>query len=150
MKRELNRLPPRLQGRGDRTMIKPIDPGIRLDGFVLAGGESSRMGKDKAQMTIGGIKLFERAATALSEICHQSVSLVSPNGTSDVLCTELDIAALPDLCVRGRNLPRAPIIGLYTALIKAQTPWINGYRLRSTFCHWGFDDKTQEFLFGRV
>ena len=105
-------------------MIKPIDPGIRLDGFVLVGGASSRMGKDKAQMTIGGVKLFERAATALGEICHQRVSLVRRYGTYDPLCTELDIAALSDLRVRGRNLPRAPIIGLYTALTKAKTPWI--------------------------
>lgn len=105
-------------------MIKPIDPGIRLDGFVLAGGESSRMGKDKAQMTIGGMKLFERAVTALSEICHQRVSLVGRYGKYDPLSTELDIAALSDLRVRGRNLPRAPIMGLYTALTKAKTPWI--------------------------
>ena len=105
-------------------MIKPIDPGIRLDGFVLAGGASSRMGKDKAQMTIGGMKLFERAATALSEICHQSVSLVGRYGTYDPLCTELDIADLPDLRFGGRNLLRAPIIGLYTALTEAKTPWI--------------------------
>ena len=105
-------------------MIKSNDPGIRLDGFVLAGGASSRMGKDKAQMSIGGMKLFERAATALSEICHQSVSLVGPNGTYDPLRTELDFTALPDLRVRGKNLPRAPITGLYTALTEAQTQWI--------------------------
>ena len=97
---------------------------MHIDGFVLTGGASSRMGKDKAQMTIGGMKLFERAATALSEICHQSVSVVGRCETYDPLVTELDIAALSDLRVRGRNLPQAPIIGLYTALTKAKTPWI--------------------------
>ncbi len=105
-------------------MIKPIEPGTRLDGFVLTGGESSRMGKDKAQMTIGGMKLFERAAIALGEICHQSVALVGRYGTYDSLCTELDIAAVQDLPASGRNLLRAPIIGLYTALTEAKTPWI--------------------------
>ncbi len=105
-------------------MIKPMDQGGHFDGFVLTGGASSRMGKDKAHMTIGGMKLFERAATALSEICHQSVSLVGRYGTYGPLRTELDIAALPDLRIGGRYLPRAPIIGLYTALTKAKTPWI--------------------------
>ena len=105
-------------------MTKPTVENILIEGFVLAGGASSRMGRDKALITVGGKKLFERAAAAMSKICRPRVSLVGGNGTRLAVRTELDIAVLPDLIIEGGNLPQAPIVGLFTALTYAKTPWI--------------------------
>ena len=99
-------------------MTRNPDQNHCFDGFVLVGGASSRMGRDKAQMSVGGAKLFERGANALSAICEQRVALIGRAGS------EFD-CALPLLCdIRTEGEVRAPIIGLYTALTYAATPWI--------------------------
>lgn len=103
-------------------MTRPIDYNLQLDGFVLVGGVSSRMGHDKAQMILGGKRLYERAAAALNEICGSSISLVGGRGGHPAASIEGDIAVLPDIA--APDLPRAAIVGLYTALAKAKAPWI--------------------------
>jgi molybdopterin-guanine dinucleotide biosynthesis protein A len=95
----------------------------QIEGYVLAGGASSRMGRDKARMCVGGKPLFERAASALSDICYQ-VFLVGGDGIPFVSGPGLDIVFIPDIQTDGENTPRAPIIGLYTALMNAKTDWI--------------------------
>jgi molybdopterin-guanine dinucleotide biosynthesis protein A len=44
---------------------------IAAAGFVLAGGRSSRMGHDKALLTLGGEPLVQRAVRKLSEVCAE-------------------------------------------------------------------------------
>jgi len=41
----------------------------QLSGFVLAGGKSTRMGQDKAAVTLNGLTLLQHALTALREVC---------------------------------------------------------------------------------
>ena len=41
-----------------------------LDGAILLGGASSRMGRDKARLPIAGVASLERVAEALSEVCE--------------------------------------------------------------------------------
>lgn len=91
---------------------------INTDGFVLIGGASSRMGSDKAQMSIAGQKLYERSAAALNGICRGSVTLV---GEADFAH---NFAIIPDINLDPTTHPRASIYGLYTALVFAKTPWI--------------------------
>lgn len=89
-----------------------------VEGFVLIGGASSRMGRDKAEMCIGGRRLFERAAAALDGICQGKVTLVGKAGFDH------DIPVITDIRVNPSNQIRASIYGLYTALAFANTPWI--------------------------
>lgn len=42
-----------------------------IDGYILAGGESSRMGRDKAALTLGGRSFVERAADALRAVARE-------------------------------------------------------------------------------
>ncbi len=107
-------------------MISPIDNDNQLiEGFVLAGGASSRMGQDKAHMSVGGKRFYERAAAALSPICHGPVTVVGRTPANLAFETSLDVALLPDLLeFRGTKLPQASIVGLYTALASTKMPWI--------------------------
>jgi molybdopterin-guanine dinucleotide biosynthesis protein A len=43
----------------------------QLSGFVLAGGKSTRMGQDKATVTLNGLTLLQHALTALREVCSE-------------------------------------------------------------------------------
>jgi molybdopterin-guanine dinucleotide biosynthesis protein A len=42
----------------------------QLSGFVLAGGKSTRMGQDKATVTLNGLTLLQHALAALREVCR--------------------------------------------------------------------------------
>lgn len=107
-------------------MISPMDNNNeQIEGFVLAGGASSRMGEDKAHLSVGGKRLYERAAAALTPICHGQVSVVGREPGDLALETGFDVALLPDILeLRGTKLPQASIVGLYTALEYAKVPWI--------------------------
>jgi molybdenum cofactor guanylyltransferase len=41
----------------------------QLTGFVLAGGKSTRMGRDKAAVTLNGLTLLQHALASLREVC---------------------------------------------------------------------------------
>lgn len=86
-----------------------------IEGFVLAGGQSRRMGQSKPTLLLGGKTLLDRAATALSRIADPVFAVGSL--TTDI--TSLQI--IEDELV-GANA-RGAIIGLYTALFHAKTEW---------------------------
>jgi len=87
-----------------------------IDGFVLAGGQSRRMGQDKAALLLGGRTLIDRAAGAMFSIAN-TVYLV---GNSNDAITSLPI--IQDHPIMGDA--RGAIVGLYTALVSAKTEWI--------------------------
>jgi molybdopterin-guanine dinucleotide biosynthesis protein A len=89
-----------------------------VDGFVLAGGASSRMDKNKAYLKLGGKTFVERAALSLSAIKPRRIFLVG-NFTNENKAADIEI--LPDVFKSGT---RASIIGLHTALFHAETEWI--------------------------
>lgn len=87
-----------------------------IEGFVLAGGRSRRMGQNKANLLLGGEALVERAATILSAIADPIYVVGDLTG---------EITSLPIIRDEpvGANA-RGAIIGLYTALFHAKTEWI--------------------------
>ncbi|HEX8567289.1 MAG TPA: molybdenum cofactor guanylyltransferase [Pyrinomonadaceae bacterium] len=87
-----------------------------FEGFILAGGASSRMGENKAHLKLGGKTFIERAALSLSAIEPRRIFLVG-NFTIENKVIEI----LPDVF---KPASRASIIGLHTALFHAEAEWI--------------------------
>lgn len=52
-----------------------LPPGVTLAGAVLAGGRSSRMGRDKAFLRVGSRSLVERQLAVVSELCPAELLL---------------------------------------------------------------------------
>lgn len=84
----------------------------RVGGYVLAGGRSSRMGRDKALLMLAGKPLVERAVTKLKRVCAK-VSVLSGN---------------PELAVYGplvadNFVGSGPLGGIEAALLDSEFAW---------------------------
>jgi molybdenum cofactor guanylyltransferase len=90
-----------------------MDPGIGWAGFVLAGGESSRMGRDKANLPFHGKTLLEHVAAAVAEAAG-SVTLVAPPARYQNLGYPVISDARPGC---------GPLEGIHTALGASPAAW---------------------------
>lgn len=82
-----------------------------LTGLVLAGGQSTRMGTDKAMLTVGGERLVDRAVHVLSQCCREV--LIAP-GHPRALSVE---GATPVADATGAG----PLAGIVAGLQQART-----------------------------
>lgn len=94
-----------------KSSKSPRNPMQRMDGFVLIGGRSSRMGRDKAELVLGGETFADRAVHALQGISEQ-VRIVGGNSNTDGLAGISDV--YPNWGALG---------GLHAALTSANKPW---------------------------
>jgi molybdopterin-guanine dinucleotide biosynthesis protein A len=81
-------------------------------GFVLAGGRSSRMGQDKALLTLGGEPLVKRAIRKLSEVCAE---VAIAGGTEEL--TQFG-RVIPD-----ESVGCGPLGGIVAALEQSSFQW---------------------------
>ncbi len=79
---------------------------FRSGGFVLAGGQSSRMGFDKARLQIGGQPLLLRTLNLLGTF----VDSVAALGSTD------DYGFIHDPVIRDRQPDRGPLAAILTGL----------------------------------
>ena len=89
---------------------------IQVEGFVLSGGASRRMGSDKAALAFGGSTLALRAFDTLKTL-SQNVWLVGDERFSGV-------PIVPDVFKLEAPGVRASIVGLHSALCHSSTEWI--------------------------
>jgi molybdenum cofactor guanylyltransferase len=85
-----------------------------FDPFLLAGGDSRRMGRDKARLPLQNLTLLERQMQLLQQVFGKAHLLAPEDRYAD-----LGFSGLPDL--RSRS---GPLAGLETALRMAQQEWI--------------------------
>lgn len=94
---------------------------MEIEAFILIGGRSSRLGRDKAFVKIGGTTLAERALDTVRES-----GIVSK--TTFVAGSETQFAiealALGATFIFDLSEGRGPVGGLHAALSYAQTDWI--------------------------
>ena len=83
-----------------------------MGGYVLAGGKSSRMGRDKALLTLAGKPLVEHAVTKLGRLCAK-VSVLSGNA---------ELAGYAPL-VADNFVGSGPLGGIEAALLDSEFAW---------------------------
>ena len=93
-----------------------------IEGFILAGGASSRMGRDKAKLRLQDKTFVELAANALHKIAGGKISIIGnlPFNNLQVKLSSNKTCELPVIAdVQVKNSPAA-IIGLHAALARAE------------------------------
>jgi molybdenum cofactor guanylyltransferase len=81
--------------------------------YILAGGESSRMGRDKAMLAPGGIPMILRIAEIVAPLAGPPIIIGPPSRYS-----ALGYTVIPD------DLPGiGPLAGIATALRHSNQPW---------------------------
>jgi molybdopterin-guanine dinucleotide biosynthesis protein A len=83
------------------------------EAFILAGGQSSRMGRDKAMLEIGGKSLIERAASLCAPLVTSVTLVADPQRFA-----RFGLPTLPD-----RWPGAGPLGAIATALAAAHQPW---------------------------
>ncbi|HEV7967436.1 MAG TPA: molybdenum cofactor guanylyltransferase [Candidatus Acidoferrales bacterium] len=89
--------------------------------FILAGGVSSRMGREKGLLEFGGEPLILRTARLIEPLVIE-VTVVGPPERY----AKLGLRAIGDQSVRGREgqeAIRTPLVGIGTALNATKMPW---------------------------
>ena len=93
--------------------------------FILAGGRSSRMGRDKAWLELAGVPLVQRIAGAVEPLVS-SVTVIGPPASDAGRFGALGLAAiadrLPERAASGES-SCGPLGGILTALSATQCSW---------------------------
>ena len=89
--------------------------------FILAGGISSRMGREKALLELGGVPLVVRTARLVKPLVSEVTIIGLPERYA-----ALGFPVLPDLKIvepEGTGIVRTPLVGIATALTSTKMPW---------------------------
>lgn len=117
---------------------------LPLTGIILAGGKSSRMGRDKALLRFGDQTLLEHLAFLLGSIFEETLIVVDEKDKLEGLALG-ETKVYEDL-VKARG----PLGGIYTGLCYSKSkascvltcdmPWVDEVILQKLVNFWGEDD----------
>lgn len=91
---------------------------IAVSGIVLAGGASSRFGRDKLREPVGGMPLLHRPIRALAGSCDEIVVVVAPHAPHP----ELPGVAVPVRVARDAVRDAGPFAGLVAGMGAVAAP----------------------------
>lgn len=86
-----------------------------VTGVVLAGGQSKRMGADKASLVLGGKPMIAHAIDRLREVLPEVVVVAKDACRLDVPGVKVIADAAPDVA--------GALVGIYSALLAVKTPY---------------------------
>jgi len=89
---------------------------VTTTGVVLAGGSSSRFGRDKLAEPYRGMPLLHHAVLRLAEACGEVVVVLGPDGPEPAMPP-----GTPVRFARDPELAQGPLAGLYAGLFAAGT-----------------------------
>ncbi|WP_445636037.1 molybdenum cofactor guanylyltransferase [Nostoc sp. DSM 114161] len=94
-----------------------------LTAIVLAGGKSSRMGQDKALISVQGMPLLERVSR-IAKGCADTVYIVTPwpERYQDLLLSGCHF--IREVPISGESLAHGPLVGFAQGLAQVQTEWV--------------------------
>ncbi len=100
-----------------------MNKSVSLSAIVLAGGQSSRMGRDKALITLQGVPLL-RQVCEVALNCASPVYVVTswPERYQDILpdaCCVIQEVPLP-----GETEPHGPLVAFAQGLAHVETDWV--------------------------
>ena len=82
---------------------------------ILTGGQSSRMGRNKALVEVGGVPIIERILQRIGDLGEETILITN----TPAEYAHLGLPAYPD------HIPgKGPLGGLYTALSEAHYPYV--------------------------
>ena len=97
----------------DGTILNSLQLSSRRAAWILAGGQSSRMGADKALIEVDGISLVRRVAAEALKICGSAAVVGDPARYGS-----LEFAVIPDR-IKGMG----PLAGIESALSATKVEW---------------------------
>ncbi|MBD2529005.1 molybdenum cofactor guanylyltransferase [Nostoc flagelliforme FACHB-838] len=94
-----------------------------LTTIVLAGGKSSRMGQDKALISIQGMPLLQRVCS-IAQSCADVIYVVTPwpERYQDLLLPSCQF--IREIPLSGEPLAHGPLVGFAQGLAEVQTQWV--------------------------
>lgn len=96
-------------------LVLPLPRIQGVTGVILAGGNSSRMGKNKALLTSGGVTLIEKVYRTLSAIFAEVVVVTN---------TPEEYAFLPCPKIPDRYIGMGSMAGVHAGLSWSRTEWV--------------------------
>lgn len=91
--------------------------------IVLAGGRSSRFGRDKLAEPLGGRRLLDHAVAAVAAVAREVLVLVPPVGDPPALAARPD-AGVPVVVLRDPEPFGGPLVALLAGLERAREPFV--------------------------
>jgi molybdenum cofactor guanylyltransferase len=95
----------------------------KLTAIILAGGQSSRMGEDKALIPIQGIPLLQRVCS-IANICTDSVYIVTPWPERYQHLPLPGCQFIQELPLSSSSPSPGPLVGFAQGLAQVQTHWV--------------------------
>lgn len=96
-----------------------------IQAFILIGGESRRMGSDKALLKLAGRTFVEIITGELRRAGFIEINLIGETESGELteIAVKNELKILPDIEFQIEKSVRASIIGLYSALKYSESEW---------------------------